>query len=169
MPNDTEDRIRRGQYEDIYRSHVTAGTRDPRRMRPDEIVAEITSLRETVDLAARRIGDLSRTLYGHSRRQADATTPAYIAFANTWTRLAGAIQQGLRRTSTVDRVLDRALEAQSAPPAPARAPKKQVQKAQEEGSENEPIRSNSPFEAADKPLDDLMKLYGQEIVRDAVR
>lgn len=167
MPNDTENQIRRGQVEDIYRSRVTSGTRNPQTMRPEEIVEEIDSLRETINLASQRVIDLSRTLYAQVRRAAGTpSTPAYIAYSNAWSRLAGAIQQGLRRNVTASRILSRVLEDQrlEADKSVAKSPKPK------EKSSGSPARS-SIFDGQDPlrdgSLNDLMHLYGSEIVRDA--
>ena len=164
MPNDIEDQIRRGQYEDIYRSRVSSGAKNPQSMSSDEIVAEISSLRETMNLAAQRVIELSRTLYIQARRgTANSATSAYLAYANGWTRLAAAVQQGLRRTSTTDRVLSSAqkqAELDARPPPPPR--ERKVEKEREN-----PLRNPNPLAPEDRSLDDLMKLYGKEILRGA--
>jgi hypothetical protein len=177
MPSDLEDRIRRGQYEEVYRGHVQSASRDPRAMTADEIVEEITAVRQTINMAAQRVVELSRTLHQTARRHvASEHTSVYINFANAWGRFAGAVQQGIRRAQSMDRMVQRAQEAQRdeydfprAPPPPARQSR---QSGENTAPATAPHRSN-PF--AGNPLDggqsmnDLMELYGQEIVRDAVR
>jgi hypothetical protein len=166
MPNDTEDRIRRGQFEDIYRSRVASGARNAQTMTPEDIVEEISSLRETMNLAAQRVIELSRVLYAQVRRGgANSTTPAYLAYANGWTRLAAAVQQGLRRTSTTDRVLSSAqrqhAELEPRPSMPQAQPKA------DRPVRVDPLHNPNPLKGDDKPLEDFMKLYGKEIVRGA--
>jgi len=166
MPNDTEDRIRKGQFEDIYRSRVASGARNSQHMDPDEIVQEITSLRETMNLAAQRIIDLSRALYARARRSSDSTTSAYLSYANGWTRLAGALQQGLRRTSTTDRILFRAQQIQQEASAPQpQAPA--ARKVQPTAERPNPLHNANPLRSDDRSTEDLVKLYGKEIVRGA--
>ncbi len=169
MPNTAEDDIRRGKSEDIYRSRVTSCARNPQTMKPEEIATEMDSLRETLNLASQRMVELSRVLYTHIRRvgSADPTTPAYIAYANAWGRLAGAVQQGIRRTLTTNRFLDRAIADQKTDRDRTQSKAANSKKKSEESSTTDPPRSRSPFE--ENPLNDLMELYGSEIVRDARR
>lgn len=173
MPSDLEDRIRRGQYEDIYRSRVQASTRDPRAMTPDEIVEEVTGLRETIHLAAQRVIELTHTLGQSARRHVAAEhTSAYVVYANAWGRLAGAVQHGLRRVQSMDRIVERAQKAQRdeyfqrAPPPP-RPPRQGKGEAADPLSSRQKVFTGSPL--GGQSMNDLMDLYGQEIVRDAVR
>lgn len=177
MPSELEDRIRRGQYEDIYRSRIQASTRDPRAMTPDEQVEEIESIQQTMHLAAQRIIELSRNLHVGVRRHIAAEhTPAYITFANAWGRFAGAIQQGIRRSQNVNKIVKRAQQEQRdfelVPPPPPPRRQQQTQGRNPQAA-TPPQRSQSAFVGnpldSGKSLNDLMELYGQEIVRDAVR
>ena len=169
MPSDIEDRIRRGQYEDIYRTRVQASIRDPRTMTPDEIVDEIHSLRGTLQLATQRMIDLAQTLSHNIRRQpANEHTSSYINFANAWSRMAGACQQGMRRNETMNRLVKRAQMAQrddyGFPPPPARPQPQPPPSKSRQGA----FQGTNPLDGG-QSMNDLLELYGQEIVRDAVR
>lgn len=119
------------------------------------MVEEIASLSETMNLAARRIQEISRHLYEHSRRMGtwDDNTSAYITYANAWSRFSLAIQQGVHRTSSVSKLLDRVMKG----PSPLPEPKKEKKKPE--------APKNKAFSGAfgDEPsLKDLMDLYKVE-------
>jgi hypothetical protein len=70
------------------------------------IVAEIRELKGEIDVRARRIHELSKTLYQKTRRaSADSDTRAWIVYTNAWTRFAGMIEQGIRRAGHLDRLV----------------------------------------------------------------
>lgn len=79
--------------------------RNPLHMTPDEIVAEVRELRTGLERGARRIHELSRTLYHRARRSGEDNAPAYITYANSWTRFAGMVSHGLARQSNVERLI----------------------------------------------------------------
>lgn len=180
MPNDIENQIRRGQYEELYRSRVSSNTADPRTMNSPDIIREIKALRETMNLAAQRLVVLSQSLHTHARRNAstDSATTAYLSFAAAWGRFGGAIQQGLRRTQVADRVLDQALGAQQEEQRAFEAREARRQQQADREAEKRrvkpdrpnPIRNANPLRTLEgDSLEDLMNLYGVEVLRDAAR
>lgn len=177
MPSDTENQIRQGKVDDIYRSRVTSGAKDPRLMVQAEIVAEINNLQETLNLAAQRMIHLSQNLHTHARRSAttDSAASAYVAYASAWGRFAGAIQQGVRRTLLANKLLDRALGSQkedreASDRLAARQKQIEERKRSKPEARSSPLRNASPLRTLEgDSIDDLMQLYGSEIVRGARR
>ncbi len=100
--------------------------------------------------------DLLRQLQTASEqleRQLDAhgeIVPVYTMFANSWKRFAGSMHQGLRRTASVDRLVQ------------------QVQRKHgvTEVVEARPQPSPAPF-ARGAGVEDLVELYGEETVNAA--
>lgn len=123
--------------------------RNPLYMDAPAIIEEIREIRERVDGDARRIYELSQALHQRTRRNpTDTSTSAFLMYANAWTRFAGMVAQGLRRTVTAERVIVPAMEAPQEPP-----PKPRVK-----DSKESPIRSPLPVH------DDLVELFGEELV-----
>jgi hypothetical protein len=146
-------------------------TRNAARMTTAQIVAEITHLRSTVEGASRRIYELSRMLYDQMRRGSvngsrnDATAndsrDAYVTYANSWTRFAGMIQQGLQRMRHSDRLL-RMIEDDAHERAERPAPE------DPETSHPQPVNIDQAHAVPNEsPLRDFIDLYGEEMVRDA--
>jgi hypothetical protein len=95
----------------------------PTIMTPEEIILEIKSLRDEIEIKSVRIHTLAQTLYQRVRRApADDTTAIYMTYANAWTRFAGMVSQGSARTASISKVLRRL------PPKASQAeePKKEV-------------------------------------------
>ena len=171
MPNnDLETQIRQGKGDDIYRSRVASGNRDPRVMQVPEIIEEIKFIRETIEMAAQRIVQLSQTMQEQVRRSEDNTQVSHvsISFASTWGRFAGAIQQGLRRTMATDRLLERALLAQKEEKQATE--KREASRKKKASTSNSSIRNPNPLRTLEgDSIDDLVSLYGKEIVANAHR
>jgi hypothetical protein len=75
-------------------------------MAEQDIVAEIRALRASMDADARRMTELSQSLYRMVRRRpADENTSAYTTYANAWLRFSNVVGLGLRRTAVSDRLL----------------------------------------------------------------
>jgi hypothetical protein len=128
-------------------------------MSPEQIVAEIGLLRESMSTTATRVLELSRMLYSQTRRTASGgTTAAYIAYANGWQRFSGALIQGLKRTGSIDRLLLRAQRAEV------------ERKEHEEAARVAAARKErKALRAPSEGLGDLIEIYGEEMVRDASR
>ena len=72
----------------------------------EELVRRIQGVREELLTKVTELQELSTELRVKSRRfVADDGSNSYIMFANAHLRLAGALNQGLRRTGSTDRVL----------------------------------------------------------------
>ena len=135
---------------------------NPSRMNAVEIFREIQSLRDSIDRDLMRIAELAATLHARARhRRISVTTgdqepenPApYIAFSNGWTRMAGSLRQGILRMNRTDRIFSQCIFQEEA--APARS----VVVA-------EPVPQPKPA-SSDDSMEELMALYGKEIVNDA--
>jgi hypothetical protein len=141
-------------------------SRNPLNMANDEIVGEITHLRDGIDHSSRRILELSRSLHDRMRRDdrrriatngpSNERTSIYLTYANLWSRFAGMVQQGLQRSRQADRVL-RLLPDD---PTPQREAAEVQPTAQEAAPEAQAVPSPSP-------LEDFITLYGEEMIRDA--
>lgn len=123
--------------------------RNPQYMSEDDIVAEIGSLRASIEADAGRIVALAQNLYARARRSSEEGSNINVMFANSWLRCAGVISQGIRRTRTVGRLFaahkDEAREAKIAEEearilreqAEARAAR--IQQAQQAAVVNDPV------------------------------
>jgi hypothetical protein len=72
------------------------------------IIAEMDDARKSIEQEVRRLSDLSQKLRTHALRQKDDMTGGYVAYSNAYVRICGALNQGLRRTASMERVLDTA-------------------------------------------------------------
>lgn len=77
------------------------------------ILGEIREARKEVEAALSKLTSLSDDLRTRSRRIPTDAASSLVVFANAHLRFAGAATQGMKRTSAMDRILDRA-EAQKA-------------------------------------------------------
>ena len=75
--------------------------------------------------------------------------PIYTMFANAWKRLAGSMHQGLRRTASVNRVLE------------------QIQQKHGLTQETHAPAASPPPTQAGTGVDELVELYGEETVNHA--
>jgi hypothetical protein len=126
-------------------------------MAPEDILAEISMLRDTVNQATRRIHDLSRILHDRMRRvdPDEADRGVYLTYSNAWARFAGMVQQGLQRTRQADRLLRLLADRDEAPTPDVTYP--------------EPVNLPDRAQSVPQPsaLDDLIAVYGEEMTRDA--
>lgn len=138
-------------------------------MEPQAIIDEINVLRDGIERSARRIHDLSRILHQQMRRSSLRTgaqtqsrdNAVYVTFANVWTRFGGMVLQGLQRTRQADRVLGMLQKEEEQ----AERPQEEAQLPQEETQQNQPdVPPPGPGF-----YDDLITVYGEEIVSDAGR
>ena len=137
--------------------------RDPSQMTPEEIIHEIRGIRGSMDAMCSRVLELSRTLYSKARREASSENVApLVLYANTWTRFSGAISQGLQRTSSADRVLKNAREDQE------RRDRESVEREKREQARiaraEKRARPAPSIVPSSEGLDDLIELYGKEVV-----
>ena len=72
------------------------------------IIEEMSSLKESLLVSVQKLADLSQKLRQHALRQRDDMTAGYMAYSNAFVRICGALNQGLRRTASMGRVLDTA-------------------------------------------------------------
>ena len=132
-------------------------SRDPRNLESVEIVREIHSVRDEMDRLAARMVELSQALYSKVRRApADDYTGRYVTFANAWTRFGSMVDGGLRRTSSVSRLVETIRREQ----AEAEEHAEREARLADKRAAREAETSASP---------DLVELYGQEMVSHAAR
>ncbi len=74
----------------------------------EQLVGEIQQLRKQADDLALRMHTKSSALRELIRRSPDEGAASLLVFANVHVRLAGAMQQGVKRTIPMDRVVKRA-------------------------------------------------------------
>jgi hypothetical protein len=72
------------------------------------IIAGMDEARKTIEQEILRLADLSQRLRTHALRQRDDMTSGYLAYSNAYMRICGALNQGLRRTASMGKVLDMA-------------------------------------------------------------
>lgn len=134
-------------------------SRNPAYMAPEDIVGEISNLRDGIEQGARRIFELSRALHDRMRRMDPNSQDihVFITYSNVWTRFSGMVQQGLQRTRQANRILRLLPEERRAPPEAAPPAEVQVVEPAEE-AHTMPVSS---------PLEDFMTVYGEEYMRDA--
>ena len=116
---------------------------------PQKAIDEVHTLQERIVQDARRIHELSRSIHQYARRTPPGQlTSAYVSYANVWTRFAGMVEQGLRRTSIASRTVISALN--QSPPEPV-APKPPIK------TPPKVYRSPAP------PNDDFAELFGEDL------
>jgi len=71
-----------------------------------EAVQQIQKTRQEIEILVARLQEQADVFRKQSRRALNEESGAHIAFANAHLRFSGAILQGLRRTASVDRVLE---------------------------------------------------------------
>jgi hypothetical protein len=133
-------------------------------MTPEEIIQEIRDIRGSMDTLCTRVFELSRTLYSKARREATKDTMgSLVLYANTWTRLSGAVSQGLQRTASADRVLKYARDDQERQEREAAERERREQEREDRAAKRQ--ASASPVvPPSDSGLEDLIELYGKEVV-----
>jgi hypothetical protein len=102
----------------------------------ETLVEQIKEARREVEASLAKLTHLAEEMRGRARRSPDSSS-GLVVFANAHLRFAGAASQGMRRTASMDRVLDRAKaekeelqqrEAQDRKWAEARQARKQVER-----------------------------------------
>lgn len=73
-----------------------------------ELVGQIGEQRKTLEQAALKVHELSVVLQSKARRASLEGSGHYILYSTAHLRLAGAIGQAVKRTVSMDRVLDKA-------------------------------------------------------------
>jgi hypothetical protein len=75
-------------------------------MTPDELMLEASKLRVSISASAIRLMAIYDLLHRNVRRRSsDDMTSAYLSVANVGRRLSGMILQGVRRASSMDKVV----------------------------------------------------------------
>lgn len=70
------------------------------------MVAQVKKAREDIESSLNQLKELSLALRSRCRRNlGDETMAGYLVWANAHLRVTGALSNGLRRTSSMDRVL----------------------------------------------------------------
>lgn len=124
-------------------------------MSPEEIATEIASHRNQIEASATRMFELAQSLRDRMRRPgtSEDSRNVYVTCSNVWMRFSGMVRQGVQRTRQADRLLrmipEETYETQPQPATP---------NAVDTHAQNVPARS---------PLEDLITVYGEELVRDA--
>lgn len=73
-----------------------------------QIIEEMETTSQEVSNAVLRLAGLAQKLRTHALRQRDDLTPGYLSYSSAYTRICGALSSGLRRTASMNRVLDAA-------------------------------------------------------------
>jgi hypothetical protein len=71
-----------------------------------ELVEQIQAARRVTEESVAKLSELTQQLYSKARRSLFDGSSAYVLFANAHLRMAGALSQGMRRTASMDRVLN---------------------------------------------------------------
>jgi hypothetical protein len=145
-----------------------------------EIVTEIRAIHGGITRGTARMGELCKALLERSRRDgrrasADPVAAMHVVYANAWARVAGLVQQAVRRTEMADRMLDEghrslAEEKQREEQERRRREATEQRRAREARQEAmSPSAVTRPSGSEGEPMDDLIELYGKELVDDASR
>lgn len=78
------------------------------------MVERVKKAREEVEAAVAKLQQASSDLRNFARRNPEESATSYLVFANAHLRVTGAFTSGLRRTASIDRVLNRAQAAEQA-------------------------------------------------------
>jgi hypothetical protein len=122
--------------------------RPPLSMTPEEIISEIGTLRQELDVRLARIHGLAKGLYHQVRMApADDNTAVYITYAHAWTRFAGMANQGVQRTVSASKVLRQLTPKENAAVVPAA-----------KGRQLRPVVAQDQ-----SPMDSLIEMYRDPI------
>ena len=69
-------------------------------------IEQMQKVRGDIEASVAKLHELSTELRAKARRTLDASSSGYIVFANSHLRFAGMIAQGLRRSGSMDRILE---------------------------------------------------------------
>jgi hypothetical protein len=150
-------------------------------MKPEDIISEIRQQRDTVERGCRRIYELSQVLYAKTRRdrvlqEREAGTDEnarerlaqeyrlYIAYSNAWSRFAGMVDQGLKRTSSLDRIMVRTA-GEKLQEAERIADLTRKEQARLDREARRQTQQSVPWPSP--TVEDLVSLYGEEVMTDA--
>jgi hypothetical protein len=101
VPYAEDPRIRR--LEELRRGAEETNEREVK-----SLVAQIQEVRREVEASLSKLSSLSDDLRTRSRRVPNESSNSLVVFANAHLRFAGAASQGMRRTASLDRLLDKA-------------------------------------------------------------
>ncbi len=123
------------------------------------IVERIQAARQNVDVAVAQLQEASMELRAVCRRNFDEASSSYLVFANSHLRLAGALNQGVKRAASMDRILT--IAAREREDAKAR---------QEEFRRQQEVRAHARLvQKLQLPTDDdLVELYGEDMIDASV-
>jgi len=76
------------------------------------IISEMETTREAIEASILKLVGLAQQLRTHALRNRDDLTTGYLSYSSAYTRICGALNSGLRRTASMNRVLDAAKAAQ---------------------------------------------------------
>lgn len=148
-----------------------SNSKTPTQMTDEEIIGEIQAVREAMDRGSRRLLDLCRVLHArasHARVNLDnRMAPSLVAYANAWGRFGGLVGQAVRRTTTVERALEAAKKDTARRVAKAKHDALRLAQ-DEEDIEKVPVVEDVALSSTQDSTDDLMELYGREVVLNAV-
>jgi hypothetical protein len=121
-----------------------------------ELVREGADLRKKLSESANQLSEVYRALHTKMRRQpADDETSTYLMLASMGQRLAGMVIQGVKRSSSVDRLVD------SLPTEEEKEQANQLNLAKEARvkAEEERVMKELNTRISD---DDILSLYGED-------
>lgn len=130
-------------------------------MTTEELHAEILSTRQQITGQVQRLYELSSVLARQGRRNRQGGR-IEIAYANAWLRFSAAIQRGLDRAASSDRLLQRQRQEQE---AQEHARREQEAQEQREANELRSPRPNIRYEGTtvEDPSEDFQAVYGEVI------
>lgn len=139
--------------------------RNPTLMTPQEILAEVSTHKKTMERSAARMRELSKVLHDRMRRNPPDEEDAgvYLAVANVWARFSGMVSQGISRTASADRLL------RTIPTPEEKAEAERVAEHRKQRKAHRQQRKAAGLSLQRSPIEDLMEMYGSEEVIDAGR
>lgn len=119
----------------------------------ETLIEQIKEARRDVEASLAKLTHLADEMRGRARRSPESS-PSLVVFANAHLRFAGAATQGMRRTASMDRVIDR-----------AKAEKEELQRREaQERKWAEARQARKKVERMVLPTDDAFEeLYGEVV------
>jgi len=127
----------------------------------DVLVEKIHRIRQGIDEQVAQLLEASSELRTVCRRNYDEASSSYLVFANSHLRLAGALSQGIRRTGSMDRFLQKAAHEREE----AKLLEEKLRQ-QREAREQARMQAEAVQQLQLPTEDDFDELYG-EILNDA--
>ena len=122
----------------------------------DHTVEQIREMRAEIDDRVGKLHELSTRLRTQAMRSGDESTSSLVNFANAHMRIAGAVSTGMRRTTAMDRVLQRAKDEQGQVRERAeREETRRLQVARQHEQAKQIAKLQTPMD------DDLEQLFGE--------